>query len=220
MTTDQLITALVIDATPSRPFGRLFRYATAIGMAGAGLIFFSAIGPRQDLAAALETWRFLFKFVITVPLAIAATLSVSGMARPGRWHEYRPLPLMAPLGLLVIAALFELFMLPRSLWMVRLVGSNSVNCMTLIPLLAVSPLVAFLMVLRRGAPRDPGRVGAVAGPRRGHHRSIVLRAQLLRRQPALRHHLVSTGRVTRRCLRLLARSPHSAMVRVRALRPA
>lgn len=163
MTTDQLITALVIDATPSRPFGRLFRYATAIGMAGAGLIFFSAIGPRQDLAAALETWRFLFKFVITVPLAIAATLAISGMARPGRWHEYRPLPLMAPLGLLVIAALFELFMLPRSLWMVRLVGSNSVNCMTLIPLLAVSPLVAFLMVLRRGAPRDPGRVGAVAG---------------------------------------------------------
>lgn len=163
MTTDQLITAIAVDSTPSRPFGRLFRHATAIGIAGAGLIFFLAIGPRPDLAAALDTWRFLFKFVITVPLAIAATLSVSAMARPDRWNAYRPLPLMAPLGLLAIAALFELFVLPRSLWMVRLVGSNSANCMTLIPLLAISPLLAFLAVLRRGAPRDPGSAGAVAG---------------------------------------------------------
>ena len=53
--------------------------------------------------------------------------------------------------------------MPPSLWMVRLVGSNSANCMTLVPLLATIPLAAFLSVLRRGAPLDPGRAGAVAG---------------------------------------------------------
>ena len=47
--------------------------------------------------------------------------------------------------------------------MVRLVGSNSINCMTLIPLLAIIPLATFLAVLRHGAPRDPGRTGAAAG---------------------------------------------------------
>jgi hypothetical protein len=163
MTTDQLITAIAIDAVPSRPFGRSFLYATVIGIAGAGLIFFSAIGPRADLAAALVTWRFLLKFVIIVPLAAAATSTTLGIARPDRWGKGSGLLLTAPLAVLTIAAFFELFALPRSLWMVRLVGSNSVNCMTLIPLLAIIPLSVFLMVLRRGAPFDAGKTGAVAG---------------------------------------------------------
>jgi len=163
MNTDQLIPAIAADAASARPFGRSFRYATAMGIAGAGLIFFAAIGPRPDLAAALDTWRFLLKFVITVPLAIAATLAVLGMATPDRWDKYRRLPLMAPLGLLTIAALLELFLVPTSLWMARLVGTNSANCMTLIPLLAIFPLAAFLNVLRRGAASDPGKIGAAAG---------------------------------------------------------
>lgn len=163
MTTDQLITALAADVTPPRPFGRWFGYASAIGIAGAGIVFFSAIGPRPDLAAALDTWRFLLKFLITVPLAIAATLATAGMSRPGSKSRYAPFAVPAPLGLLLIAALFELFVVPRSLWMARLVGSNSLNCMTLIPLLAIIPLAAFLSVLRHGAPLDPGRSGAIAG---------------------------------------------------------
>ena len=163
MNTDQLITAITADAVPSRPFDRSFHCATAIAIAGAGIIFFSAIGPRPDFSAALGTWRFPLKFVITVPLAIAATKAVLGMSRPATWIEYRSFLLMVPLGILVIASLFELSVVPRSLWMVRLVGSNSVNCMTLIPLLAIIPLAAFLAVLRGGAPLDPGRTGAVAG---------------------------------------------------------
>jgi hypothetical protein len=163
MTTDQLITAIAADTVPSRPFARSFHCATAVGIAGAGLIFFSAIGPRPDLSAALETWRFLLKFIITVPLAVSATLTTLGTARPDRWGKNWRLLLMAPLAVLMIAALFELFALPRSLWMVRLVGSNSVNCMTLIPLLAIIPLAAFVTVLRRGAPSDPGKSGAAAG---------------------------------------------------------
>jgi hypothetical protein len=71
--------------------------------------------------------------------------------------------LLVPLALLAIAASLELSVVPRSLWMVRLIGSNSINCMTLIPLLAAIPLATFLAVLRRGAPRNPGRTGAVAG---------------------------------------------------------
>jgi len=163
MTTDQLITAIAADAAPSRPFDHSFRYAAAIGIASAGIIFFAAIGPRPDLAAALDTWRFLLKFVITVPLAITATMVVLGMSRPDTWNRYRSFPSMVPLVLLAIAAVLELSVVPRSLWMVRLIGSNSVNCMTLIPLLAIIPLAAFLTVLRRGAPRDPGTTGAAAG---------------------------------------------------------
>jgi len=163
MTTDQLITAIATDTILSRPFARSFRYATVAGIAGAGLIFFTAIGARPDLSPALETWRFLFKFLITVPLAATAVAAAAAMADPCKWLRDRRLLLLAPLGLLAIAALSELFVLPHGLWVVRLVGSNALNCMTLIPLLSIAPLAAFLIALRRGAASDPGRAGAAAG---------------------------------------------------------
>ena len=47
--------------------------------------------------------------------------------------------------------------------MTRLIGSNALNCMTLIPLLASGPLAIFIAALKRGAPADPGLSGAIAG---------------------------------------------------------
>ncbi len=163
MNTDKLINAIAADVTPARSFSRAFGYATALGVASAATIFFTVIGPRLDLAAALETWRFLLKFVITAPLAAAATMAIYRMARPAMWQVHRLWMVAAPLGLLAAAALFELGAVPPSLWMVRLVGSNSKNCMTLIPLLSIIPLACFLAALRNGAPSDPGLTGAAAG---------------------------------------------------------
>jgi hypothetical protein len=163
MTTDQLITAIVADSGMQMPFDHLFRRARAAGIAVAGLIFFSVIGPRPDFALALDTWRFLLKFLITVPLAVIASSMVLLMGKPNKWSENRTALLLVPVNLLLVTALLELFLLPRSLWMERLVGSNSANCMTLIPLLATMPLAAFLIALRHGASVDPGKAGAAAG---------------------------------------------------------
>jgi hypothetical protein len=163
MNTNQLIKAIVTDATAARSFGRTIRHAIGLGIAGSGIIFLAAIGPRPDLEAALESWRFLLKFIIMVPLAAAATVALRRMAMPGTWHRCDALLLAAPLCLLMLSALLELLILPEPLWMVRLVGSNSANCMTLIPLLSVVPLAFFLLVLKHGAPLNSGRAGAVAG---------------------------------------------------------
>jgi hypothetical protein len=163
MNTDQLINALEADDRAARPFIGVFGWATMLGIASAGFIFFIAIGPRVDLDAALHTWRFLLKFVITTPLAAAATMAIYRMAKPALWQSRDLRVIAAPLCLLAAAALFELFAVPRSLWMTRLIGSNSINCMTLIPLLAIGPLACFLATVRKGAPADPGMTGAIAG---------------------------------------------------------
>ncbi|MDN4983426.1 DUF1109 family protein [Bradyrhizobium arachidis] len=163
MKTEQLINAMAADTAPRRSFLRSFVYATASGVAVDALIFLAAIGPRPDIAAAAETWRFLFKFVVTLSLAVPATTLVYRLAAPAMWRQCRLEILGVPLCLLLAAAAFELDLVPRSLWMVRLIGSNSVNCITLIPLLALAPLTCFLILLRDGAPRDPGSAGAVAG---------------------------------------------------------
>lgn len=163
MNTDQLINAMAADAAPHRSFGRGFVYAAAFGIAIAALIFVAVVGPRPDLAAALHTWRFLLKLVITAPLAGLATVTIFRMAKPAMWRPHCLWLVLAPLCLLGGAALVELFLLPKSLWMVRLIGSNSKNCVTIIPLLAICPLACFLAVLRNGAPFDPGIAGAIAG---------------------------------------------------------
>jgi hypothetical protein len=163
MVTNQLINALAADAYLPHPFIRVFCRATIFGIACAGFIFFAAIGPRLDLEVALHTWRFLLKFAITAPLAAVATTVIYRMAKPQLWQSSGLGIIAAPLCALVAAALFELFALPRSLWITRLIGSNSINCMTLIPLLAIGPLACFLAILRKAAPSDPGMTGGIAG---------------------------------------------------------
>ena len=57
----------------------------------------------------------------------------------------------------------KLLTIPRSDWVVHLIGSNAVNCMTRILLLASGPLVLFIAALKSGAPAHPGLSGAMAG---------------------------------------------------------
>jgi hypothetical protein len=127
------------------------------------ILFFTRIGFREDIDAALYTVQFLFKFAVIVPLAVvtlgALLCSAGPIAALGWWARLLPLPLF----LLCAGVAAELLSIPRSDWMVRLIGSNAVNCMTLIPLLASGPLMIFIIALKNGAPAHPGWSGAMAG---------------------------------------------------------
>ncbi|WP_119389119.1 NrsF family protein [Taklimakanibacter lacteus] len=164
MKTDDLITALVADraAKPPKPKAAIMA-AAAGGAVIAAVLFLSIIGFRNDIAAAVETYRFLFKFVVTLTLAasaIALALQVlRPEASPGRWLWGIAI---AP-GLLLLAVVAELVVMPSATWMPRLIGTNARVCLTVIPLLSIVPLTAFLWALRQGAPARPGLAGALAG---------------------------------------------------------
>jgi hypothetical protein len=163
MTTEDLIRALSVDRTIGRKPRTMVLLALVPAMAFVAILFFSRIGFRPDIDDALHTVRFLFKFVVILPLA-AVTMgamfrSMDPIRAYGWWMKLLPLPLLL-LGAGVVA---ELLAIPRSDWMVRLIGSNAVNCMTLIPLLASGPLAVFMIALKSGAPADPGLSGAMAG---------------------------------------------------------
>lgn len=164
MKTDDLITALVADRSAKPPNPRAAIMAAAAGGAViAAVLFLSIIGFRNDIAAAVETYRFLFKFVVTLTLAASAiTLALQVLrpeASPGRWLWVIAI---AP-GLLLLAAVVELVVMPSATWMPRLIGTNARVCLTVIPLLSIVPLTAFLWALRQGAPAKPGLAGALAG---------------------------------------------------------
>jgi hypothetical protein len=163
MTTDQLIRVLVTDRHVEPPVERHLLVSLLAGALLVGVAFFSEIGFRDDIVEALTTVRFLFKFVIVVPLAVLAIGATFRSAAPGGrfgwWGRLLPVPVLA----LLLGVTIELALVPSAQWITKLIGSNSVHCLTIIPTLGVGPLVMIIVALRRGAPANPGLSGALAG---------------------------------------------------------
>jgi hypothetical protein len=137
--------------------------AVAGGIIIAAILFFAQIGFRPDISEAVKSDRFLFKFVVTISLAVTAIWVMLSVGRPGGSLAHRGLALAIAPVLLACAAVIELLVLPESQWMSHLVGHNARFCLILIPLLSIGPLACLLAALREGAPSSPGLAGAIAG---------------------------------------------------------
>jgi hypothetical protein len=161
--TDDLIDLLAQDSAPPWGFRSLLAMALAAGIIIAAILFFVGMGFRPDISEAVKSARFLFKFVVTLSLAVAAIWVTLSIGRPGGSLAHRGLALAIAPALLASAAVVELLVLPESQWMPLLVGHNVRFCLTLIPLLSIGPLACLLAALRVGAPSSPGLAGAVAG---------------------------------------------------------
>lgn len=168
MNTDNLIDLLAEDllaGAPGKalPLARILQLAIAGAVLAAASVFFLCLGLRADIAEALRSTRFLFKFVVTLTLAVGAAGATVSAARPdGAVAGWRFVLGAVPV-LLMGAAGLELMAVPGAAWMTRLVGHNAQYCLTMIPLLALGPLACLLAALRRGAPASPRLAGALAG---------------------------------------------------------
>jgi hypothetical protein len=161
--TDDLVSLLAEDAPVRTKLGRIVAYALMAGIVISAVILISTIGMRRDMADAMETVRVLFKIGATSVLAIAASSLVFQIGRPAAVLKPRALLLVIPLGLLIAAVIMEMAMVPADSWRTRMMGNNARFCVMFIPVLALAPLVAFMIALRNGAPDNPGFSGAVAG---------------------------------------------------------
>jgi len=162
--TQDLINSLAEDRQLGpRHLERWFALALALGLGVSTAWFFAHIGFRPDIFSALKTIRFDFKFVVTLNLALSASLFAMRLARPdatpGIWRK----ALLITPALLLVAVVIELVVLPHEVWTARLIGSNARTCLSVIPLLAMAPLAALILALRQGAPANPGLAGAMAG---------------------------------------------------------
>lgn len=164
METDELIKALAADTRRSgMPMNVAWSGAALVAVAVAAAIFFTLLGPRTDIASAAQTVRFLFKFVVTIALAASALGLLHVLSRPGA-DTRRSLPRLAVAPALLAAGIVaELAVSSPGTWSARLVGTNSLVCLTFIPLIGIGPLALFLFVLRYGAPSRPALAGAMAG---------------------------------------------------------
>jgi hypothetical protein len=164
MDTNELIKLLAADAGHrTAPLSSVWRGAGGLAVALAAVAFFALLGPRPDIATAVETPRFLFKFVVTIILAVSAFGLARALSRPGEaWRKSLPYLATGP-ALLAVAVVFELLLLPPDLWPAKLIGTNNLTCLTFILLIGIGPLAIILQVLHYCAPTRPIIAGAVAG---------------------------------------------------------
>ena len=164
MRTSELIAALAADPVPEPiRLGRRVAAGLVIGFLGSLAIFAVLLAPRPDIAAAAQTARFWLKFVDSFAFALPSLLLTLRLARPDAKPRALALWLVAPFILLAAGVVVELFIVPQSAWMSRLMGANAMHCMITIPMLAAPVLAALIVALREGAPLHPALTGALAG---------------------------------------------------------
>ncbi len=164
MDTNELIRALAADARQqAASISSIWWGAVGLAISLAAAVFFTTLGLRPDIAIAAETPRFLFKFVVTITLAASAFGLARTLSRPDEAsREAMPYLAIAP-ALIIMAVIVELLVLPPDTWAAKVIGTNSMVCLTYIPLIGIGPLTIFLLGLRHCAPARPALAGAVAG---------------------------------------------------------
>ena len=134
-----------------------------IGLVGSLALYGLLLRPRPDIDEAMRTMRFGLKFVDSLAFALPSLLLTLRLARPDARPSALALWLLAPFLLLAAGVVAELWLVPQSAWMSRLIGTNSMHCTTMIPMLAAPILAALIVALRAGAPLHPALTGALAG---------------------------------------------------------
>jgi hypothetical protein len=161
--TDELIAALTQDRQATASPAQLMARTLPVAVLAAVALLLATVGLRADLLQALAAPRFQFKLLVTLSLAIPALALLPRIATPlPRAGVWKRALWLAPL-VLFAGVLLELVALPGEHWLPAAVGHNALWCLAMVPLLAAVPLAASLYCLRRSAPADPVRAGAVAG---------------------------------------------------------
>jgi hypothetical protein len=164
MRTSDLIDCLVGDPFPrTMELTSRFWLALGLGVLAAVVLFMAGVGPRSDFAMAIHTLRFDLKFVETLGLASATVFLCIRLMRPDARIGTLGLCLAAPFLLLGMAGVAELFLVLSAIWKAKMIGANSLKCLTLIPLLSIPPLIPVMYAIREGATRHPALSGALAG---------------------------------------------------------
>jgi hypothetical protein len=164
MDTEHLIKTLAADgANRDKPVGQVLAASLLVALPVSAALLLSTLGLRPDIRSAMHNPFFDLKFVVTLALALSAITLALHLSRPEATAKGWRLLLLAPLAVLGLAIGAEAMLPHRSSMMTRLVGHNSMLCLSAIPLLSLPILAASLFGLRRGAPAHPALMGALAG---------------------------------------------------------
>ena len=164
MKTESLIQTLAADQTrPTLSLSSALLLGLLPAVAFSLLLYAAILGPRHHLLAQIAEPRLLFKIVFPCAVGACAFPMVLRLARPGANPRPYGRLLLLLVVVLVAAVASELMVVPPAHWEASWIGHNARFCLVVIPALSFAPLLAALIVLKRGAPTNPALAGAGAG---------------------------------------------------------
>lgn len=165
MKTDDLIAMLStnVERVERGRVERAVGAAVVVGAAAALAAMIVVFGVRTDLNNADASTFLTLKLAFTMATVIPASVHLIRLARSGV-EQRTPIVLAAlPFVAILLLAAISLAFAPVSHWGERIVGGRWLECLLSIPIIAVVPFAVIVWAVRRMAPTDLGRTGALAG---------------------------------------------------------
>ncbi len=165
MKTDDLVAVLSTNVEPVRRglVGRTISIAVAGGTVVALGITLAALGLRADLTTTRATIFLLLKIAFALAVIGVAMRYLLRLARPGAERGISPLTIAVPFAAIALLGAISLGTAPSSHWDSMILGDEWLECLLSIPIIAIVPFAVVIFAVRRAAPTNLGRTGAVAG---------------------------------------------------------
>ncbi len=165
MKTDDLIAVLSanVERIDHRQVTRTVGVAVAIGVTMALGTTLLMSGTRADLNE-VGSWSFLvLKLAFATGIVALGSIYLIRVARPGGERKTRIAVVARPFFAIMVLAATSLAFAPPSHWNKMVVGDQWFECLLSIPIIAIVPFAAIVWAVRRAAPTDLVRAGALAG---------------------------------------------------------
>jgi hypothetical protein len=165
MKTDDLVAMLSTNVEPIGRglVGRTISIAVAAGAVIALGFMLAALGIRADLTTSRATVFLLLKVAFGLAVVGVAIRYLTRLARPGAERGVSPLWIALPFAAIALLGLISLAGAPSSHWNRMILGDEWLECLLSIPIIAVVPFAATIFAVRRAAPTNLVRAGAIAG---------------------------------------------------------
>jgi hypothetical protein len=165
MKTDDLVALLSTNPEPvdRSSVVRTLCVALAAGTIVALGIMLVGLGVRSDLMTARALIFLAVKLAFAVGIVGLALVYLTRLARPGGERRTPSFLVAMPFLFIVFLAAISLGFAPSSHWNKMIVGDEWLECLLSIPIIAIVPFAIAIWAVRRAAPTNLARTGAVAG---------------------------------------------------------
>ena len=165
MKTDRLIDMLSTNLEPIKE-GRLkgtLVWALVVGGAAAFYLMLTTVGPRTGFAEGYLPGYVALKLLFTLSLICVGAALLDRLMRPGQDGRKLFAFVFLPFFIVICAGVASLVFGQPMAWGRMIFGMQWATCLLCIPLFAVVPFAALIWALRKGAPTNLRRTGAIAG---------------------------------------------------------
>jgi hypothetical protein len=165
MKTDDLVAMLSANVEPvgGGLVGRAIAVAVAAGAVIALGTMLVALGVRADLTTTRALVFLSLKLAFAIAVVGVAVRYLTKLARPGAERGISPLTIVVPFAAVALLGAISLGSAPSAHWNRMILGDEWIECLLSIPIIAIVPFAVTIFAVRRAAPTNLVRAGAVAG---------------------------------------------------------